>query len=473
MPFREAVKELAVSAGMTLPEALKTSDKEIASAIQTAPLFETMEIASKFFKHVLRHDQDALNYLKKRGINQQSVKKFNIGATPNEWRSLSEAFPEYDTNPLLSQTGLVRDKESENGRSSRYDTFRDRIMFPVRDTRSRIIAFGGRLMGEGDGIAKYMNSPESPIFNKSDCLYGLYEAREAIRQKKIAIVVEGYIDVVMLSQAGIENVVASLGTSMTRSHVQRLLTQAESIAFAFDGDAAGRKAAWRAMENCMPYLEDQHDVRFLILPEGKDPDDLAQEEGAKAFDNRVLKAPALSEFLIRELSLKHNNLSTAEDRARFAFEGTQVANKINFKTKIRNILLQRISEESKVPGSALKTMQRASNARKGLKTVWSTLTEAALSAPGIARLEKDLLLELLDMDDDQEVEFANTIQSIPEQDHPEKINDPRWLLARDTMLSAVDLISEHRQKQIRSELRDQFQKGEITESEYMRISMQA
>lgn len=470
-PFRDAVKELALGAGLTLPSSLQDDAHKQTVQVETGPLYSAMEAASRFFRHVLRHDQTARDYLRTRGINQASATKFQIGAAPNEWRSLSEAFADYASNPYVVQSGLVREKESPNdaNKVNRYDTFRGRIMFPVRDTRGRINAFGGRILGDGD--PKYLNSPESPIFNKSGSLYGLFEARESIRKKKMAIVVEGYIDVVMLSQSGVENAVACMGTSLTRSHVERLLTQTEAVAFAFDGDAAGRKAAWRAMETCIPLIEDQHDVRFLILPGGKDPDDLSREEGAEAFDERVLKAPSLSEFLISELHLKHNALATAEDRARFAAEGSQVAGRLNYHSKLRGLLLQRISEESKMPGSVIKSLQQASNSRPAGKSLWSTLSHAARLAPGAAIKDRDLLLELLDLDDAQENAFAQTLNTLPAEAVEEHPQDPSWLVARDTMAAAVDMIGEHREQQIRDDVRSQFQKGEITESDYLRMSL--
>lgn len=466
VPFREAIKELAVNAGLSLPAALSDQEDD-GPVVETAPLYQSMELASQFFRHVLRHDKASLDYIKSRGINAASVKKFNIGATADEWRGLREAFQDYDTNPHIVQSGLIREKESEGGKTNRYDTFRARIMFPVRDTRGRIIAFGGRILGDGE--PKYMNSPESPIFNKSGSLYGLFEAREAIRLHKMAVVVEGYIDVVMLAQHGVEYTVACMGTSMTRWHVERLFTQTDTVVFAFDGDAAGSKAAWRSMETCIPMLEDQHDIRFLLMPEGKDPDDLAKEEGAAAFEERVRKAPSLSEFMIGELRARHNQLASTEDRARFAAEGSQLVSKMGYKTKLRSLLLQRISEESRVPGSVIKALQASSNSRSKNHSLWSVLSAAALAAPEQAIEQRDLLIEILDHDDEQEHAFAQVLTSIT-PDSPVAVG-AAWLVARDTMNAAVDMIADYRDQQVRSELKAKLQQGEITEGEYLRMSL--
>jgi DNA primase len=471
-PFRDAVKELAHDAGLALPPEMTEGEASGGPAVETGPLFHSMDIAAKCFGHVLRHTPAAIDYLKGRGVTAAGARKFLLGMAPDEWRGLKEAFPDYETNPFILQAGLVREKTSDDGRTNRYDTFRNRITFGVRDTRGRIVAFGGRVLGDGE--PKYLNSPESPIFNKSGALFGLYEAREAIRQKKLAIVVEGYMDVVMLSQFGVENVVASMGTSFTRWHVERLLTQSDAIAFAFDGDAAGRKAAWRAMETCVNVVEDHHDIRFLILPGNLDPDDLVQAEGAAAFDERVRKAPSLSEFLVSELTLKHNNLATAEDRARFASEGSNVAGRLSYRTKLRGLLLQQIAAEAALPGSAIKALQSQSAARYAPVTLWSRLADAARIAPDEAVQHRAIIVELLDRDDPNEAQLAQLLLSLDPAagvaGAPDRC-EPRWLVARDALRAAIDLIVEHREQQARDDLRARFQRGDIGEQEFLREAL--
>jgi DNA primase len=477
--FRDAIEELCTSTGTPLPAEM-TRNEASAPAIDTTPLFSAMERASRFFSHCLRHSNEAKSYLKGRGLTADSLKRYLIGYAPDEWRSLKEAFPDYDKNPFIQLTGLIR----ENDSNKKYDTFRNRITFGVRDTRGRIVAFGGRIIGDGE--PKYLNSPESPIFNKSGALFGLFEARESIRQKRLALVVEGYMDVVMLAQCGVHNVVASMGTAFTRWHMEKLLTQTDCVVFAFDGDKAGRQAARRALESVVGMVEDHHDIRFLLLPDGKDPDELVQEEGAEAFEARIQAAPSLSQFLIAALSEGNNGLATAEDRARFASEGAILAGKISYRTKLRSQMLQLIASESRMPGSALRALQPATHLRSAPHAFWSKLAGAARLCPGLAQELRGQLLPLLDLDDPDETAFAQSLEAPQAQaqaeaqntgskqdghpgGHPESgvMASPEALLARDTLSHALDLIVEYRERQHMLALREQFNKGEITEDEYL------
>lgn len=479
IPFREAVKELAMKSGLALPEALQDSEEAKAQAaqayVETAPHFDAMNLAAKFFRHVLAHDDAGKAYLRTRGVKPASATKYLIGCAPDEWRGLQEAFPDYKTNKFILEAGLVKDKERESdGVKNRYDMFRNRLIFPVRDMRGRICAFGGRTLSEvTQGNPKYLNSPDSPIFNKSEMLFGLYEAKESIRQKKCVIVVEGYLDVIMMAQCGVQNCVASMGTSATDAHIEKLLTQTDLIVFSFDGDPAGRKAAWRAMNNCMKVVQDQHDLRFLILPEGKDPDDLAREEGAEAFEERVRKAPSLSEFLIGELRSKHNELATAEDRARFAVDGTAIASRLGYTTKLRRILLKRIADEAQTPGSVIRSLQATSSRRAARSDMWGTILAAARVAPHEAIAERDMIVSIVDTDDAKEALFAEALAAI-EEPSAESVLDKssaQYLVARDTIHNAVNMITEYRLKQVQEQAKLQLQSGEIDEAQYMRIAM--
>lgn len=470
VPFREAVMELAEMANMPLPPEM-TDAGGTQKSIDSAPLYASTELGQKFFRHVLKHDPVAQAYLKKRGLTVESIRKFGIGAAPDEWRGLKDAFPDYETNPHLALAGLVRDKENEAGSSrNRYDFFRGRLMFPVRDSRGRIVAFGGRILGEG--TPKYLNSPETPIFNKSGALYGLYEARQAIRRENLAIAVEGYMDVVSLSQYGIENVVATMGTSMSRFHIERLLTLADTVVFAFDGDAAGTKAAWRALEAALPILEDHHDLRFFVTPSGsKDPDELVRAEGAESFKARIRTAPSLSEFMISQLSAKHNGLSSAEDRARFADEASTYANRLNWKHRLRKILLADIARESQMPGSVIQSLRAQSASRLKPDTLWSRLAAAARHAPLLALAHKDVLIGLLDADAPDEAELIQILTTLDPTVPGAESNDARYLIARDLLNSAVDMITELRLQQCRESYKSQYQNGKITEAEYVRLSL--
>lgn len=469
VPFRDAVKELAQSCGMPLPPEL--SDNDVGQpTVDTSPLYSAMETASHFFIHALRHTPAAIAYLKSRGINAATVKRFGIGFAPDEWRSLREAFPDYAENPFIVQCGLIREKESGSAGQApnRYDTFRNRIMFPVRDTRGRITAFGGRILGAGE--PKYMNSPESPIFNKSGALFGLFEARESIRREKIALLVEGYMDVAMLAQNGVEYAVAAMGTSLTRWHLERLLTQTDCVVFAFDGDAAGQKAADRALETVTPILEDHHDFRFLVLPDGKDPDEVVQVEGPAAFLDRVRRAPSYSEFLVSQAVRRNNNLASAEDRARFAAEAGLVAGRLSYRTKLRRILLQQIAHEAQIPGAALSALQAQSASRKPRLTLWDRMAAAAVAAPDIAIEERDTIMMLLDHEHPQEQELVavlNALQPVAAGNAA----DSQWLIARDTLRAAIDLIAAHREEQAMQELRAAYQRGQIDEQAFAQQAM--
>ncbi|MEK9776929.1 MAG: toprim domain-containing protein, partial [Quisquiliibacterium sp.] len=259
----------------------------------------------------------------------RTAARFGIGYAPEGWRSLQAAVPDYAARELL-QAGLVIESQPRTedatepgagppsaeaaGSSRRYDRFRDRIMFPIRNPRGQVIGFGGRVLDKGE--PKYMNSPETPLFSKGRELYGLFEARDALRQANAVVVVEGYMDVVMLAQHGVENCVATLGTATTSEHVRKLLRIVDRVVFSFDGDAAGRKAAWRALQACLPEAADTKRLEFLFLPAEHDPDSYIRDHGAQGFEALLAQALPLSEFLIQELS-NQADLAEPEGRARF------------------------------------------------------------------------------------------------------------------------------------------------------------
>ncbi|MBI3375012.1 MAG: DNA primase [Betaproteobacteria bacterium] len=307
MGYVDAVKDLAAGAGLTVPEdTSRQRPKEERDREQD--LYALMERAMEFYRAELKKSDKAIAYLKGRGLSGEIAARFRIGYAPDDWQGLKGAFADYD-NRALVDAGLVIATEGK-----RYDRFRDRVMFPILNARGATIGFGGRVMGEGE--PKYLNSPETALFEKGRELYGLVQAREAMRNSSRVLVVEGYMDVVALAQFGVGNAVATLGTATTPTHVGKLLRLAEEIVFCFDGDAAGRKAAWRALEVSLPLALDHKPLRFLFLPEGDDPDSYVRNHGKEAFERLAGESQTLSGFLLGELRAD-NDLATPEGRSRF------------------------------------------------------------------------------------------------------------------------------------------------------------
>lgn len=304
--FIEAIKELAARTGMSVPE-VRGEAPATSSAEMTQSLAEVLRAAAVFFKAELKRSEVAVAYLKGRGLTGEIAARFGLGFAPPGWQNLAAVFPDYRAQVLVD-AGLV----IEGDEGKRYDRFRDRIMFPIVNPRGNIVGFGGRVLGPGE--PKYLNSPETPVFEKGREIYGLYQGRGAIRASGRVIVVEGYMDVVALAQHGIDDVVATLGTATTSFHVQKLFKQAGRVVFCFDGDEAGRRAAWRALENCLGQLVDGKEVAFAFLPEGEDPDSCVRKTGRERFEALIRDAAPLSEFLLRELT-HPLDLTTAEGRA--------------------------------------------------------------------------------------------------------------------------------------------------------------
>jgi DNA primase len=318
MGFLDAVRDLAQQVGMAVPEDDSSpQERERAAALKArqATLSDVLAKAAEHYRKQLKDSPRAVAYLKGRGLSGQIAARFGMGYAPEGWRALASVFPRYD-DPLLEESGLVITHEAESGDEAerkRYDRFRDRIMFPIRSVQGEVIGFGGRVLDKGE--PKYLNSPETPVFSKGRELYGLFEARSALRQKGYVLVVEGYMDVVALAQLGFPNAVATLGTACTAEHVQKLFRFTDSVVFSFDGDAAGRRAAGRALEASLPHASDTRTIRFLFLPSEHDPDSFVREHGAEAFEHCVQQAVPLSRQLI-EASGEGCDLETAEGRAR-------------------------------------------------------------------------------------------------------------------------------------------------------------
>ena len=315
--FTEAVHELAQQCGLSVPEDTRSPQEKARDAQQSqrrATLSQVLARASQAYRQRLKDAPRAIGYLKQRGLTGQIASRFALGYAPEGWRTLAGVFPDY-ADPLLVESGLVIAGEGEGGPERRYDRFRDRIMFPIRSVKGEVIGFGARVLGNEK--PKYLNSPETPVFHKGSELYGLYEARAALREKGYALVVEGYMDVVALAQLGFANAVATLGTACTPQHVQKLFRFTASVVFSFDGDAAGQRAAHKALQAALPYASDTRSVKFLFLPGGHDPDSFIRTEGAQAFAAAVAAAEPLSRFLL-QTAAQDCDMDSAEGRARFA-----------------------------------------------------------------------------------------------------------------------------------------------------------
>jgi DNA primase len=308
LSFPEAVEALAEMLGIEVPRTAAAADERKG---ENEELYALLREADQIYRAALRDAPQAIAYLKKRGIDGPTAGRFAMGYAPPAWDTLLKVLGTSDARVTqLLQAGLVVSNES--GR--RYDRFRDRIMFPIRNTRGQIIGFGGRVLDAGE--PKYLNSPETPIFRKGQELYGLYEARRNPGKPKEMIVVEGYLDVASLVQFGVENVVATLGTAMTNDNLKRLTRLTDRVVFCFDGDRAGRAAAWRAMETALPYGGGTVELKFLLLPEGDDPDTFVRSRGADAFRALAAEAAPLSDFLVRELATRVD-FGTVDGRSRF------------------------------------------------------------------------------------------------------------------------------------------------------------
>jgi DNA primase len=347
--FVEAVEDLAARAGLEVP-------REGGAAAPSQPhdeLYVALERAGLFYRQSLSGEARAREYLAGRGLSADIIQRFGIGYAPARWDALIDRYgTTEDERQVLLRAGLVieRQPDAERGKTAGfYDRFRDRVMFPIRDTRGRSIGFGGRVLDGGE--PKYLNSPETELFHKGRELYGLFEARQATRSLQRLLVVEGYMDVVSLHQAGITYAVATLGTATTPEHLQRIFRLVGEVVFCFDGDRAGRAAAWRALENAAGEVKQGRQVRFLFLPEGQDPDSLVQAEGAEAFEARLANALPLSDYLMRELSSRVD-IASVDGRAKLVELARPLLRRIPSDV-YRELLVAQLAEVIRMPAGRL------------------------------------------------------------------------------------------------------------------------
>jgi len=355
MEFPEAVRELADMTGMEVP----VEKGESTPASTLAPLYEVLDKAATYYREQLKQSQPAIDYLKHRGLTGEIAKEFGMGFVPAGWDNVLRAVGKDDVMvKALLGAGMLIEKQGEH----RYhDRFRERVMFPIKDARGRIIGFGGRVMGKDE--PKYLNSPETALFHKGRELYGLYEARQALRDIPRLLVVEGYMDVVALAQYGVRYAVATLGTSTTAEHLKKLFRVAPEVVFCFDGDRAGRAAAWRALENALPEAEDGRQIRFLFLPDGEDPDTLVRKEGKEAFEKRVVgDALPLSSYLFDSLEAE-TDMKTPDGRARLVNLATPHLNRLP-KGVFRDMLRAELGRRAQVDPKNLSMLNQTSGARE-------------------------------------------------------------------------------------------------------------
>jgi DNA primase len=310
LDFVEAIETLAGQLGLDVPR--EGGDAAPRRDEGRDALYAALDAAGQWYRQQLSRQPQAVDYLKQRGLDGETAKRFALGYAPAGWDGLLRALGSQHRREHLEETGLLARKDERV-----YDRFRERIMFPIRDTRGRIIGFGGRVLD--DGTPKYLNSNETPLFHKGRELYGLYEARQSRAPLDSMLIVEGYMDVIGLAQLGVNNAVATLGTATTRDHLQRLFRIVDRLVFCFDGDRAGRQAAWRALEQTIPIMADGREAVFLFLPDGEDPDSFVRQHGRDAFDRLLREATPLSRFLLDELTERHPG-ATMEARAALLHE---------------------------------------------------------------------------------------------------------------------------------------------------------
>ncbi len=373
--FIDAIKELSARVGLQVPE---DEGRRTHDGPKVTALTDVMARAAKYYYEQLKRSEKAIAYLKQRGLSGEIAQKYGIGYAPEGWQSLGEAFDDY-TISELQVAGLV----IKNEQSRLYDRFRDRVMFPIMNQKGEVIAFGGRVLGEGE--PKYLNSPETPLFEKGREVFGLPQARAALREKNTAIVVEGYMDVVALAQHGVSNAVATLGTATTATHVQKLLRQVDRIVYCFDGDNAGRKAAWRALENSLEALPEQKSIGFVFLPETEDPDSFIRGQGTSAFEKMIAQATPLSEFLLRELA-SQCDMTSAEGRAKLVADAKPLLGRLQTPL-LRLQLVKRLAEAS---GFSQQEVERLCDLRP---IVRPAPARVARQAPSLLRPLLRLLLQ--------------------------------------------------------------------------------
>ena len=405
LSFIEAINDLAKNVGMIVPKEDSTPQSREADAQNKTiklGLQETLQQAANYYKAQLKESPRAIDYLKGRGLSGVIAAKFQIGYAPAGWQNLQNVFANYE-NEALQIAGLV----VENDQGKRYDRFRDRIMFPIHDQKGQVIGFGGRVINNEES-PKYYNSPETPLFQKGHELYGLFVARRAIRDAGRVLVVEGYMDVVALAQFGIEYAVAALGTATTPFHITKLMRQTDEIVFCFDGDNAGRTAAWRAAMNALPALTDGLKLRFLFLPKEHDPDSYVREFGKDKIEAEMQAAMPLSQYIVQHLSEK-NSLNSQEDKVQFLNEAEPILRQI-VAPKFSLMMRKRIAELADVTEAEMQSLLKLPAPNRPPAKATQKQSRAPIS------IKKRFVLMALMRPDLVKIEHINFAQGFAEED---------------------------------------------------------
>lgn len=398
LEFVEAIEELASYLGLDVPREQRSGgggqfkSGPQASSSEKRSLYDLMGSIAQFYRNQLKQPASkvAIEYLKDRGLSGEIVQKFGIGYVADEWDLVRKNFGQNKDNQDMLVTGGML---IENDKGNRYDRFRGRIMFPIRDRRGRVIGFGGRVLG--DGTPKYLNSPETPIFHKGKELYGLYEVLQAYREPPRILVVEGYMDVVALAQYGVDYSVASLGTSTTGDHIQMLFRQTNTVVCCYDGDRAGKEAAWRALENALQYLKTGNTLKFLFLPDGEDPDSYVRKYGKQAFEQQIEQATPLSSYLFDNLIELHQiNLGNNEGKSALRAYASALIDKIPdpyFQELLEKLLDERTGFDNRLRQPRKKMSETRPQPHKEIKrTPMREVIALLIQNPSYAQMVPDL-----------------------------------------------------------------------------------
>lgn len=446
LEFVEAVEMLAQSLGLEVPREQGRHRGPTRNESDNEPLYAVLEQAEQFYRRSLRDAPSAIEYLKARGLTGEIARDFGIGYAPQGWQNITDQLPGVSEKVRLDAGLQIK---NEKGRV--YDRFRDRVMFPIRDTRGRIIGFGGRILGKDDDGPKYLNSPETPVFQKGSELYGLYEARRALRRIDRLLVVEGYMDVVALAQHGVANAVATLGTASGEAHFHKLFRYADEVICCFDGDQAGRQAAWKALENALPALNEHRQLKLVFLPDGEDPDSLIRAQGKAGFETFVDNALPGLEFLFQRLA-QGLDMASVDGRARFAGLIAPYVDKVP-EGVLKTLLQQKVAEETGLgrgAGPAQRHARRAIPPDSKVMRLSERLLTLAVKYPDTwQKIDAERREEVLDSGFDLGLlsEILRFLQSSPEADTEELLihwsdheQYPKVLqLARKTLEISADL----------------------------------